>query len=251
MSAPTQPEVKVWDGSNIAVVKPASTPAAATDPGVVVNVSPNSPATVVGTSADGAAAVGNPVAISGVDGGGLTQALLVDTSGRPQVAGAAAAGSAVAGNPVLTGGSDGTNVRTIATSTTGHPIIEGAGVAGTPAGGVASVQGVSGGQPVPVSGTVTANTQKSTASTPSGVASSATDVTVLASNANRLGASFYNSSTATLYLNEGAAASIASGGYVVAIPPGGYYEMPMPIYSGSIHGIWSAANGFVNVKENT
>lgn len=73
------------------------------------------------------------------------------------------------------------------------------------------------------------------------VASSATTVTVLASAAARMGATFTNESTAILYLKFGATASLTS--YTVPIPAGGYYELPQPCYSGVIDGIWSAANG--------
>lgn len=86
--------------------------------------------------------------------------------------------------------------------------------------------------------------------TVTGVASSATSVTVLAANTSRKGATFYNASTATLYLQFGATASIASGGYVIAIAPNGYYELPAPVRQGIITGIWSAANGYVNVTES-
>jgi hypothetical protein len=42
---------------------------------------------VQGTAADGAAAVGNPVQMGGVDGSGNAQAVLLDTNGRLQIAG--------------------------------------------------------------------------------------------------------------------------------------------------------------------
>jgi hypothetical protein len=75
------------------------------------------------------------------------------------------------------------------------------------------------------------------------VAGSATSVTLLASAAARMGATFANDSTATLYLKLGATASTTS--YTVLIPPGGYYELPGygGIYSGVIDGIWSSAAG--------
>lgn len=84
------------------------------------------------------------------------------------------------------------------------------------------------------------------AATLANVAGSATTVTVLASAAARLGAAFFNESTAVLYLKFGATASVTS--YTVQIAPGGYYELPGPnFYSGIIDGIWSAANGNVRV----
>jgi hypothetical protein len=86
--------------------------------------------------------------------------------------------------------------------------------------------------------------------TVTGVASSATSVTLLAANTSRKGATFSNVSTATLYLQFGATASNASGGNVIAIAPNGYYELPSPVRQGIITGIWSAANGYVNISES-
>lgn len=77
------------------------------------------------------------------------------------------------------------------------------------------------------------------------VTASASTQTVLASAAGRMGASFQNESTATLYLKYGATASLTS--YSVAIPPNGYFELPQPCYSGTIDGISSAANGTIRV----
>lgn len=93
--------------------------------------------------------------------------------------------------------------------------------------------------------------QVSESSSTAGVASSATTVTLLAANTSRKGASIYNASTAILYVQEGGAASIASGGYNVAIPASGYYELPTPVYKGVLNGIWASANGYAQMKENT
>lgn len=82
-----------------------------------------------------------------------------------------------------------------------------------------------------------------------GVASSASTGQLLAANADRIGVLIHNNSTATLYLKYGQTASIASGGYSVAMEPGSYWEMPQPIYRGRIDGIWSAADGYCNITE--
>lgn len=83
----------------------------------------------------------------------------------------------------------------------------------------------------------------------SNVASSATSVTLLASNASRLGATIYNDSTAILYvkLNSGAASATS---YTVQVAANGYYEVPSR-YSGAITGIWASANGNARVTEMT
>jgi hypothetical protein len=70
---------------------------------------------VQGTAADGAAAAGNPVQFGGVDGGGLAQALLMDTSGRPvTVGGVAVAAAGLTSNPFTIAGLDGSNLVRVA-----------------------------------------------------------------------------------------------------------------------------------------
>jgi hypothetical protein len=89
---------------------------------------------------------------------------------------------------------------------------------------------------------------KSPTATLSNVASSATNVTVLASNTARLGATIYNDSTAVVYLKFGATASTTS--FTVKVAAGGYYELPFG-YSGIVDGIWASANGSARVTELT
>lgn len=86
-------------------------------------------------------------------------------------------------------------------------------------------------------------------STLANVASSATSVTLQAANPKRRGWLVFNDSTAILYVKFGATASATS--YVVQIAAGGYYEMPNPIYTGVIDGIWASANGNARVTELT
>lgn len=91
-----------------------------------------------------------------------------------------------------------------------------------------------------------------TAMTPtaSNVASSATSVTLLASNANRKMAVITNESTAVLYVKLGAAASATS--YTYKLGAGDAAEI-LPeqnyIYTGIIDGIWASANGAARVTE--
>lgn len=102
-----------------AVVKAASTAATTTDTSLVVALSPNSPATVVGAAASGAATAGNPVLIGGLD---TTNARTIrtDTSGNLSIVGGGTAGSAVSTRPLQIGGSDGTNLQTLAVDTAGR-----------------------------------------------------------------------------------------------------------------------------------
>lgn len=76
------------------------------------------------------------------------------------------------------------------------------------------------------------------------VASSASNVTLLASSSARKGCIVFNDSTAALYMKFGATASTSS--FTVKIAAGGYWEMaftPHGIYYGIIDGIWASANG--------
>lgn len=95
----------------------------------------------------------------------------------------------------------------------------------------------------------TFGTSKSGTGTESNVASSASDVTILAANSNRLGASVFNDSTAILYLLNANATSSATN-YSTQIQPNGYYEVPFN-YTGVLKGIWASANGNARVMEYT
>src|SRR5260221_6963750 len=91
--------------------------------------------------------------------------------------------------------------------------------------------------------------QTSATATRSNVAGAASDTSLLASNAARKGALFYNDSTAILYLAYGAAAASLTS-YTVQVPAQGLYEIPtQPVYTVANPGIWSAANGNVRITE--
>lgn len=95
--------------------------------------------------------------------------------------------------------------------------------------------------PLPVSETGDAATP-----TRSFVSASASSVTLLAANASRQSASFFNNSNVDLYLREdGGAADATSGFTAVLRANGGYYELPIgadrSITRGAITGIWTSA----------
>lgn len=99
--------------------------------------------------------------------------------------------------------------------------------------------------------TGTVRIANATTPTQSSVAGSATSVSLLASNANRRGATIVNESSAVLYLKLGATASTTS--YSVAMAgsasaPYAYYEVPFA-YSGAIDGIWASATGNARITE--
>lgn len=84
----------------------------------------------------------------------------------------------------------------------------------------------------------------------SSVNDSASSQSLLASNTARKGAIFFNDSPSYLYLKFGATASTTSFSY--KIDPYGTLELPSPIYTGAIDGIWSAdASGACRITELT
>ena len=102
-----------------------------------------------------------------------------------------------------------------------------------------------------VTGTVTTKETRSTTNTTATVAGSATVVTLIASNANRLGGTVYNDSSAILYVKLGATASTSD--FTVTLSPltssiGGYFEVPFA-YTGIITGVWASATGNARVGE--
>lgn len=90
---------------------------------------------------------------------------------------------------------------------------------------------------------------RSATATTTSVADTAVSTTLLASNANRLGATIYNDSTVALYLKLGATASLTS--FTVKMAADGYYEVPFG-YTGIIDGIWASdASGSARIVELT
>lgn len=82
----------------------------------------------------------------------------------------------------------------------------------------------------------------------SSVASSATSVTLAASNVARKCLAVFNDSTQILYLSFAAVASTSA--HTVQILAGGYWEMPgTAIYTGIVSGIWASANGSARITE--
>jgi len=82
------------------------------------------------------------------------------------------------------------------------------------------------------------------------VASSASNVTVVAANSSRRALIIVNDSTAILYLKFGATATTSS--YSVKLIAGETYNSPIAnVYTGIIDGIWASANGNARVTELT
>lgn len=86
-----------------------------------------------------------------------------------------------------------------------------------------------------------------TSATSTQVASSATNVTLKASNTSRQGLIITNDSTSVLYVKLGATASATS--YTYRLASYDILELPLPIYTGIVDGLWSSANGNAYVTE--
>jgi len=87
-----------------------------------------------------------------------------------------------------------------------------------------------------------------TSATLSNVASSASSVTIIASNTNRRKIIVCNDSTSRLLLKFGATASATD--FTIALAGGAIYESPFgAVYTGIIDGIWDSANGAARVTE--
>jgi len=162
----------------------------------------------------------------------------------------------------------GTNLNT-STLLTSSDFAAAFGTAGTADSQVLSIQGITSMTPVQVSqatgtnlhmvldsGTVTTitntvPTKEIIASTAAGTSVSDTNVstTLLAANANRLGATIYNDSTAILYVKFGTTASATD--FTVQMNTEDYYEIPFR-YTGRLDGIWdSDASGAAKITELT
>ena len=215
-----------------------------------------------------------------LESGGNLATVVTNTTNIPNLVGTAA--SAIPSKLMQIGGSDGTLARAIKTLSSGQldirPLTSADVVTSTISGTVpvsgtisAAQSGTWTVQPgntanttawkvdgsavtQPVSGTVTSTPTKSATATLSNVAASVTSVTILASNANRLGATIYNDSSSLLYLKFGSTASSTS----FTVPMLGnstagaaaYYEVPAN-YTGIITGIWVSATGNARVTELT
>jgi hypothetical protein len=84
-------------------------------------------------------------------------------------------------------------------------------------------------------------------STLSNVSGSASSVTLLAANTGRRGAIIVNDSSAVLYVKFGSSASNTS--YTYRLVSYATLEIPQPIYSGIITGIWASATGAARITE--
>jgi len=101
-------------------------------------------------------------------------------------------------------------------------------------------------QPVVNADTVVQFQTASESTSVSQIESSASVVTLCASNDSRKHLTIFNDSTAILYVKSGSGSSLTS--YSVKVLAGGYYDVP-DRYTGIVTGIWASANGYAYVTE--
>lgn len=101
---------------------------------------------------------------------------------------------------------------------------------------------------VPSGGTLRVIEANASSTAVTSVAGSGSNVTLLAANANRMGATVFNDSTVSLFLKLGATASASS--FTARLFPQSYYEVPFE-YAGIIDGIWESATGNARITELT
>jgi len=218
---------KITDGTNTAAVKAASTAAVAADPSLVVAFSPNSPVPT------GSNTIG---AVTGTAADNSTNSTL-KLPVLPARANAAA--------PAWTEG----NQAPLSVLLAGQLRTDNTSWLGSTAPTVGQKAMASSVPVVLASDQTSINTKlNSTTAAVTQIVSSATNVTLLASNTARRGASIYNDSVKKLYVKLGATASLTS--YTKQLDVDEYWEIPFG-YTGQIDGLWTLANGNAYVTELT
>lgn len=103
------------------------------------------------------------------------------------------------------------------------------------------------GLPAPVSitslGSIKTLRESSTACANTSIAAVTTNGTIIASNANRKMLTLYHkagsTATASVYIKLGAVATLTDYNYELV--PGAHLELPLPVYTGQIDGLWDTA----------
>jgi len=90
---------------------------------------------------------------------------------------------------------------------------------------------------------------KSTVGTMTSVAASVTSVSVLASNANRISAAFYNDSSSVCFLALSATAA-SNTAFTIRLLPNSFTDLNIA-YTGQCNAIWTTAAGSLRVTEWT
>ena len=210
--------------------------------------------TLLGLSSDGSVPTSG-VLVQGKDGSGNAQDLKVDTDGELQVDVLTMPTVAVtqSGTWDEVGINDSGNLISVddgAGSLTVDGTVAVSGTVAVTQSGAWDEVGINdSGNSITVDGTITSTNETVATATLSNVASSATSVQLLGSTAGRKGGYFFNDSTQVLYIKFGTTASATS--FTVKMAAGSFYEIPQPVYTGRIDGIWASADGNVRITELT
>lgn len=75
---------------------------------------------------------------------------------------------------------------------------------------------------------------------------------LIAGATDRRGLTMFNNTSANLFVAPGSSASLNSGRFQFKLSPGSFYEMPSPIYTGPVFGMYDVpSSGSINVYEFT
>lgn len=78
---------------------------------------------------------------------------------------------------------------------------------------------------------------------------SSTPSVLAAANTNRKGLTIFNTLNQTVFVDS--VNTVSATSYMVAVPPGAYYELPASdlLYTGVLHGFIASGTGSVQVRE--
>jgi hypothetical protein len=93
-----------------------------------------------------------------------------------------------------------------------------------------------GGGPIPVT------IEQPPNSTVTAVAQSTSSVVLAAANSDRRGLAIYNNSNRVLFVRAATGAATVSN-FTVRLNRNDYYELPFPVYTGVVTGIWASGSG--------
>lgn len=71
------------------------------------------------------------------------------------------------------------------------------------------------------------------------VLSTSSEVIIASGNLQRMGLTVFNDSSGTLFLMVGPTGSLATNFFSVKLSTGDFYELPVPVYTGAVTGLWN------------
>ena len=89
--------------------------------------------------------------------------------------------------------------------------------------------------------------EKATNAVSSSVPATIEPILILSGNSERKGAILVNDSSNSLFLKFGIAGSVTD--YSTKLYKRAYYEVPIPIFTGPLYGVWDGVDGSVKLTE--